>query len=173
MLSIIETEYIAVSETAKNIVITYEILHELSIISEDFVFLLLINNTDVIVISENEKVTRNARHINICYHHIQNLIEKKIIEIFHISTDEMTVDDLTKVLLLNKFKEFIELIGVSRIETDSKASNGEASNSKPNNNEASSNNKNDEKFMINYYKKAGKAGKEADKEVSFEAEEAE
>ena len=104
MLSTTETEYIVISEIVKNIIITHRILHELSIISQDFVFLLLIDNTDMIAVSENEKVIRNARHIDIYYHHIWNLIEKKIIEIFHISTDEMTVNDLTKMLLSNKFK---------------------------------------------------------------------
>src|SRR5216117_3543018 len=102
----------------------------------------------MITISENEKVIRNARHIDIHYHHIQNLIEKKIIKISHISTGEMTVDDLTKMLLSNKFKEFIKLIRVSKIETgsDSKISNDEASNSKFNNSKTDSNDKNNEKF---------------------------
>ena len=112
MLSTIKIKYIVISETVKNIIIIYEILHELSIILKDFMFLLLINNIDVIIISEDEKVIRNARHINICYHYIQNLIEKKIIEIFHILTDEITVNDLIKVLLSNKFKKFVELIRV-------------------------------------------------------------
>ena len=119
---------------------------------------MLIDNTGVIAVNESEKVTRNARHIDIHYHHIQDLIEKKIIEVSHISTDEMTVNDLTKMLLSNKFKKFVELVRISRIKTDSKASN---------------NDKNDGNFMANYYKVAGKAGKEADKEVSFETEEAE
>ena len=113
MLSTTETEYIAVSETAKNIIVIHEILHELSIISEDFTFLLLINNISMIVISESEKVIRNARHIDICYHHIQDLIEKKIIEVSHIPTGEMAADDLTKVLLSNKFKEFDNLLNWS------------------------------------------------------------
>ena len=109
----------------------------------------------MIAISESEKVIRNARHIDICYHHIQDLIEKKIIEISHILTDEMTANNLTKTLLSNKFKEFVELIRVSKIETDNKTSN---------------NDKNDENLVANYYKEADK---EADKEISFKAEEAE
>ena len=130
-------------------------------------------NISMIVISESEKVTRNARHIDIHYHHIWDLIEKKIIEISHISTDEITADDLTKMLLSNKFKEFIALIGVSRIEiSNDEASNSETSNSESNNSKAGSDNKNDGKFMVNYYKEAGKADEEADKEVSFKTEEA-
>ena len=170
-----ETEYIVVSETVKNILITHKILQELSIISEDFVFLLLINNTGAIVVSGGEKVIRNARHIDIHYHHIRDLIEKKMIEVSHIPTGGMTADGLTKVLLSNKFKEFIELVRVSKIEAtgnseasngesgDGEASNGESNNGKP------SGDKNDGNLVANYYE----AGKEADKEVSFKAEEAE
>ena len=110
----------------------------------------------------------------IYFHHIWNLIEKKIIEISHILTDEMTADDLTKTLLLNKFKEFVELIKVSKIETSSsEPSNGEPSNSKPSNSKpnnsksgkASNGDKNDENFVANYYKKT--------EEVSFKTEKAE
>ena len=135
----------------------------MSIIFKDFAFLLLINNISVIVISENEKVIRNARHINICYHHIQDLIEKKIIEISHISISEMTADGLTKMLLSNKFKEFVELIGILKIEP----SDGKPSDSKPDNGETSNSDKNDGNLVANYYEEAGK------EEISFKTEEAE
>ena len=68
-----------------------------------------------------------------------------MIEIFHISTDEIIVDDLTKMLLSNKFKEFVELIRVSKIEL---------SNSKPSDGKSNDSNKNNENFVTNYYKKA-------------------
>ena len=64
----------------------------------------------------------------------------------------MAVDGLTKALLSNKFKEFIELVRVSKIEA---GSNGETSNVKNNGN-----------FVVNYYKEAG------EEEISFKAEEA-
>ena len=175
-----EIKYIIISETVKNVLITHKILQELSIISKDFVFLLLIDNISTIAVSESEKVIRNARHIDICYHHIQNLIEKKIIEISHISTGEMTVNDLTNMLLLNKFKEFVELIRILKIEisSDDKISDSKASNDKFNNSETSnskfnddkpSDNKNDGNLVTNYYE----AGKKADKEISFKTKEAE
>src|SRR6266487_6060848 len=168
-LSITETEYIIILKTVKNVIITHRILHKLSIILKDFAFLLLINNIDMIAVSESEKVIRNVRHINICYHHIQNLIEKKIIKISHILTDEMTVNDLTKILLSNKFKEFIKLIEISKIElSNNKLSDDKTDDDKFNNDDAN-NDKNDEKFMTNYYE----ANKEADKEISFKTEEAE
>ena len=79
----------------------------------------------------------------------------------------MTADGLTKALLSNKFKEFVALVRVSRIEaSNGEASDGKASNSKSNNGKAGGDDKNDGKFMANYYKEV-KA-----EEVSFETEEA-
>ena len=131
-LSIIEAEYIAASKTAKSVVITRGILHELGIIPEDFAFPLLIDNTGAIAISGGEKVTRNARYIDIRYHHIRDLIEKKTIEISHIPTSGMATDGLTKALMANKFKEFVELVGVSKIKADSDSEDNKASDSKAN-----------------------------------------
>ena len=51
-----------------------------------------------------------------------------------------------------------------------KFDNSKTNNDKFNNNETSNNDKNDENLVANYYKKAGK---EADKEVSFKTEKAE
>jgi len=74
----------------------------------------------------------------------------------------MTVNDLTKMLLSNKFKEFIELIEILKIEV---SSSDETSDNEFNDDETSDD-KNDESFVTNYYE-------EADKEISFETEEAE
>ncbi len=81
-----------------------------------------------------------------------------MIEISHISIDEMTANNLTKTLLSNKFKEFIELIRVSKIEF---------SDSKPSNDEPNNSDKNDENLVTNYYKEAD------EEEISFETEKAE
>ena len=135
---------------AKNVVITRRILHELGIIPEDFAFPLLINNTGAIAVNGNEKITKNARHINICYHHIQDLIEKKTIEISHILMNEMAVNGLMKVLMINKFKKFIELVEVSKIKAsdseNNKASDSKASNSEDDSDSDSNSDKNDEIF---------------------------
>ena len=58
-------KYIVISETAKNILITHEILKKLDIIDKDFVFPMLVNNTGAIAVSNSKKVTHNARHIDI------------------------------------------------------------------------------------------------------------
>ena len=52
-----------------------------------FAFPLLIDNTGSIAVSSGEKVTRNAHHIDIRYHHIWNLIQKGLIEVLHVSSN--------------------------------------------------------------------------------------
>ena len=130
-------------------IIIYRILYKLGIIFKDFAFLLLINNTSTIAVSESEKVIKNARHINIYYHHIRDLIKKKTIKILHILTSRMAADDLIKVLIFNKFKKFIELVGVLKIKA-SNSKNNKASNSKANNskNDSNSNNNSDKNNKI-------------------------
>ncbi len=93
----------------KNIITTHDILMKLEIISADFIFSLLINNMSSIAVSENEKITHNTQHVNICYHHIRDLIQNDMIEILHISSRKMTADDLTKTLRVIKFKKFRSL----------------------------------------------------------------
>ena len=94
------------------------ILVELDIIPADFAFPLLINNTGSIAVSEGEKITRNARHVDICYHHIRDLIQNGTIEVLHISSRDMAADGLTKALGAIKFKEFRSLIELSKESLD-------------------------------------------------------
>jgi hypothetical protein len=113
-LSTTEAEYIAASETAKNVITTRGILEELGVTEPGFAFPLIIDNTGSIAVSGGEKITRNARHIDIRYYHIRDLIGKGLIEVLHTSSAKMAADGFTKALPEAKFKEFRELIGVSR-----------------------------------------------------------
>src|SRR5204862_322124 len=78
------------------------------------------------------------------------LIEKKTIEISHILMNEMAVNGLMKVLMINKFKKFIELVEVSKIKAsdseNNKASDSKASNSEDDSDSDSNSDKNDEIF---------------------------
>jgi len=98
---------------AKNIIIIYGILKKIAITESSFAFPLLINNTGFIAVSSNEKVTRNAHHIDIRYHHIWNLIQKGLIKVTHVSSNQIAADSFTKALPEPKFKEFRDLIGMS------------------------------------------------------------
>ena len=115
-LFIIKMKYIAVSETSCKIISICDILQELRMIDSDFIFPLLIDNNSVIVISKDEKITCNICHIEICYHHIQDLIEKAVIDISHILSAQMTADDFTKPLNVIKFGKFHDLISIEDCE---------------------------------------------------------
>ena len=78
----------------------------MAITDSSFVFLLFINNIGSIAISGSEKVTCNARHIDIHYYHIQDLIQKGLIKVQHVSSNQMVADRFTKALPESKFKEF-------------------------------------------------------------------
>ena len=115
-LFITETEYIAVSETSHKIISICDILQELKMIDFNFIFFLLIDNNSMIAVSKDEKITCNICHIEICYHHIQDLIEKVIIDIIHIPSAQMTADSFTKPLNAVKFDKFCDLIGIEDCE---------------------------------------------------------
>ena len=94
----------------RNLISIHEILAELDIIVSDFTFPLLMNNNSAITALNDEKITRSARHIDIWYHHIQNLVEKNIIGIFYIFSKQMTADEFIKALDKEKFIKFHEMI---------------------------------------------------------------
>jgi hypothetical protein len=113
-LSTTEAEYITASKTTKNVITTRGILEELGVIEKDFTFPMLVDNTGAITVSNSEKITHNTCHIDIHYHHIWDLVEKRIIKILHIDTNEMATNSFTKALGEIKFDEFQKLIGLMK-----------------------------------------------------------
>ncbi len=71
------------------------------------------NNNGIIAASNNKKITRSARHIDIWYHHIQDLIKKNVIKVFYILSKQMTVNEFTKAFDKEKFIKFCEMIGMT------------------------------------------------------------
>jgi hypothetical protein len=110
-----------VSKIAKNVITTCGILEKLNVTKKDFIFSMLVDNTGAITVSKDKKVTHNTHYIDIHYHHIQNLVKKRIIKILHIETDKMAADGFTKTLGEIKFDKFQKLINL----TKSKSKGGE------------------------------------------------
>ena len=91
---------------------------KLQIISDNFVYSLLVDNSDIIALFKNEKIIKNIRHIDIHYHHIQNLIVYELISILYILSVNMTVNELIKTLseqLFCQFHQMLELIELSEL----------------------------------------------------------
>src|SRR5205809_701549 len=121
-----KTKYIAASETVKSVIVIQEILIKLDIIDEEFNFPLMIDNEEAITIDDSKKITRNAHHIEICYHHIHDLVQKETIELLQISSSEMAADDLTKSLKTIKFRQFQSLLDLCSKNDDNEINDDEA-----------------------------------------------
>jgi len=81
------------------------LLNELNInIKEITIFL---NNKATIYNSENQSINPKSKHIDIRYHHIRDLVNKKIIKLKYIKSKDNLADGFIKFLnnsLMDKFR---------------------------------------------------------------------
>ena len=60
------------------------------------------------------------KHIEIKYHYIRDMVQRGVVKLQYVATEEHIVDVLTKPLARVKFKYFREKLGVLQIEISSK-----------------------------------------------------
>ena len=65
------------------------------------------NNQIVNYLIKNVHIHERFKHIDVIYHHVQNLIKKIFIQLNYISNADMMIDELTKSLIKNRFKCFV------------------------------------------------------------------
>jgi hypothetical protein len=70
------------------------------------------DNQSCIKLSENPVFHDRSKHIEIRYHFIQDRIQKGVVKLQYISTDEQVADILTKPLVKGKFVFFRDKLGV-------------------------------------------------------------
>jgi hypothetical protein len=95
-LSPAEGEYISASDTAKKLLYWRQVAEELgfpqtrpSIILED--------NASAIKLANSPQIPTKSRHIELKFHHIRDLIRRRIITLQHCITQKMVTDSMTKV----------------------------------------------------------------------------
>jgi len=71
------------------------------------------DNMSSINISENPIQHSRTKHIDIRHHFIRELVENKIVEISHVSSEKQLADIFIKPLDLNSFLNLIKFIGLS------------------------------------------------------------
>ena len=81
----IKAKYIAISYTAKKAIYIRNLLKNLSLYKQNK-FSLYTNNNKVLLLTENSIFYKKTKHIAIKYHYIKDLINKKILNLFYIST---------------------------------------------------------------------------------------
>ena len=70
------------------------------------------DNQICIQISENPVFHDRSKHIEIRYHFIRDYVQRGVVELQYISTDEQVADILTKTLGWGKFVFFKDKLGV-------------------------------------------------------------
>ena len=70
------------------------------------------DNSSAIDISKNPVQHSKTKHIEIRYHFIRDLVERKVVTLEYISTERQNADIFTKPLDRSKFETLHQVIGV-------------------------------------------------------------
>jgi hypothetical protein len=101
-LSTMESEYITLSEAAKEVIWIKRILgeiHELGIIPKEVSeFNLYCDNLAAIDFSNSQVENSRTKHIHVRYHFIRNLVQEKAFKLKYVNTKNNPADNLTKPL---------------------------------------------------------------------------
>ena len=71
-------------------------------------------------LSENPVFHDKLKHIEIKYHYIRDVVQRGVVKLLYVATEEQIADVLTKPLDRVKFEYFREKLGVLQIEVSSK-----------------------------------------------------
>jgi len=70
------------------------------------------NNQDILALVKNPHLHKRLKHIDISYHFIKNLAEKKKLDIAYIPTEDIIADKITKPLARIAYKRFRNQLGI-------------------------------------------------------------
>jgi hypothetical protein len=70
------------------------------------------DNQSCVKLFENPMFHDNSKHIEIKYHYIRDMVQRKTIHMQHLSTHEQIVDIFTKPLAKTKFEYFRERLSL-------------------------------------------------------------
>ena len=105
-----EAEYIVVGSYCSQLLWMKKVLTDYGISQDAMV--VYCDNSSVIDISKNPVQHSKTKHIEIMYHFIRDLIERKIVCLEYIPTECQNVDIFTKLFYRSKFETLRQVIGV-------------------------------------------------------------
>ncbi|XP_023638897.1 uncharacterized protein LOC111830634 [Capsella rubella] len=105
-----ETEYIALESCCTELMWMKQMLSDYGIVSSTL--LVYCDNMSAINISKNPVQLSRTKHIDIMLQFVRELVENKIIEISHVSSEKQLVDIFTKPLELDSFINLQKSIGL-------------------------------------------------------------
>ena len=74
---------------------------------------ILCDNQGAIFVSSNPVTERRSKHIDIRFHYICDVIERKLVQVFYLEGEENPADLFTKNLGLVKFAKFRQMLGLT------------------------------------------------------------
>jgi hypothetical protein len=112
-LSTAEAEYIAANVASREAVWLGKLLAGLFDLELEPT-LIHCDNQSCVKLSENHVFSDKSKHIEIKYHYIQDMVQKGVVELQYISTDEQIANILTKSLSRVKYEYFRDKLGVMK-----------------------------------------------------------
>ncbi|GAA0153068.1 transmembrane signal receptor [Lithospermum erythrorhizon] len=113
-LSTAEAEYIAAGSGCTQLIWMKQMVEEYGV--NPGVMTLYCDNMSAISISKNPVQHSRTKHIDIRHHFIRELVENKVIQIEHMSTDKQIADIFTKGLDVNQFEYLRMTLGLCVID---------------------------------------------------------
>ena len=109
-LSTTEAEYIALTKAVKEAKWIKGIISELGFIYDTIP--ICCDSLNAIQLSRNSKYRESTKHVDVRLHFIREEIERGVVDVVKISTEDNPADALTKPILTVKFRNSLSLIRV-------------------------------------------------------------
>jgi len=106
-----EAEYISINTASKEAVYIKAFLQELGQYKQAK-FPVYTDNNGALLLAKNPVFHERTKHIAVKFHYIRELINKGIIDLYYISTNDQKADGLTKALEKIKFRAFLQQLGL-------------------------------------------------------------
>jgi len=117
-LSPSEAEYIALCSAAQEAVWLRRLLNSFQEIPDAVV--LMEDNQGAIALSQNPVEHARTKHVDIRYHFVREVVEKRLIELKYCSSCDMIADVLTKPLSAGQFKKLRFAMGLDSMPQSTK-----------------------------------------------------
>ncbi len=99
-----EAEYVSMAAVAREMISLRSLLVELELPTADAV--VFVDNSPAVFLASNSVVTQKSKHIDIRYHFVRDLCQRKLLQFVWIPSQEQVVDILTKYLQRELFQRF-------------------------------------------------------------------
>jgi hypothetical protein len=110
-LSTVEVEYIELCVAVHKVVWLHKLLADLFGREMDST-IIHCDNQSCVKLSENHVFHDKSKHIEIKYHYIRDMVQRKSVHVYYLSTHEQIADVFTKPLARTKFEYFHERLGL-------------------------------------------------------------